>query len=65
MIESGDVHAKIDERDGMVRFLEDPERYDDAMTADRMDEQIRRSIQLATKLQSVNDNVSEDHTIQN
>ena len=57
MIESGDIHARIDEREGMVRFEEDPDHCDNAARAERIDEQIQRSMQLAAKLQSVHDNV--------
>ncbi|GAX80392.1 hypothetical protein CEUSTIGMA_g7831.t1 [Chlamydomonas eustigma] len=57
MIESGQVHAQIDEHDGMVRFLEDPEQYNNERTAERLDSQIRQSINLATKMKSVHESV--------
>lgn len=57
MIESGDVHAHINERDGMVRFLEDPEKYNNATTSTRMDDHIRQCIQVAGKMQAVHDAV--------
>ena len=63
MIESGDIHARIDERDGMVRFLENPEQYDDAATAARMDEHIRRSVAVSAKMQTVHDAVRDEATV--
>lgn len=58
MIESGEIHAAIDTRDGMVRFLEDPEQYNNISMANRIDQQIRKCMHLAEKLQSLNDMVS-------
>jgi len=57
MIEQGQVHAQIDEQDGMVRFLEDPEQYNNKRTAERLDSQIRQSMDLATKMRSVHESV--------
>ena len=57
MIESGEIFAEINQRDGMVRFLEDPEQFNSAAVAVRIDGHVRCSMQLAQKMQAVHDNV--------
>ncbi|KJE94559.1 hypothetical protein CAOG_05187 [Capsaspora owczarzaki ATCC 30864] len=46
MIESGEIHAQISQRDGMVAFKDDPNRFESAETVAAVDAKIRRSIQL-------------------
>lgn len=58
MIESGDIHAQINDSNGMVRFLHDSSQFNNAETAALLDEQIRKCTQLAAKLQAVHDSVS-------
>jgi hypothetical protein len=58
MIESGDIHAQINDANGMVRFLHDASQFNNAATAALLDEQIRKCTQLAGKLQAVHDSVS-------
>lgn len=57
MIDAGQVFAQIDEAAGMVRFLEDPERYDTARVLQRIDEQMQQSIAVSTRLKQVNQRV--------
>ena len=57
MIDAGEVFAWIDEAAGMVRFLEDPERFDTARVVQNIDAQIQRSIAIGACLQDVNDRV--------
>ena len=51
MVASGEVHARINERDGMVTFLEDPEQFCSAVMAQRLDAAIKQSQGLAEKVQ--------------
>ena len=57
MIDAGQVFAEIDEAAGMVRFLEDPERYDTARVLQRIDEQMQQSIAVTSRLRQVNQRV--------
>jgi COP9 signalosome complex subunit 3 len=50
MIEEGQIHASINQKDGMVSFLESPEQYNDNNVLNHIDQQIRRTIELSTKL---------------
>ncbi|KAG1678888.1 hypothetical protein FOA52_003556 [Chlamydomonas sp. UWO 241] len=64
MIEAGDIHATINEGDGMVAFLADPEQYNSAAMVARMDAQIRSCVAVAAKLQEVHDAVVTDKAYQ-
>ncbi len=57
MIDGGQVFARIDEAAGMVRFLEDPERYDTARVVQRIDGQIQQSIAISGRLMDINQRV--------
>jgi hypothetical protein len=57
MIDAGQVFAQIDEAAGMVRFLEDPERYDTGNMLQRIDEQMQLSIAVTSRLKHVNQKV--------
>lgn len=57
MIDGGQVFARIDEAAGMVRFLEDPERYDTAKVVQRIDAQIQQSIAISGRLTDINQRV--------
>lgn len=57
MIDGGQVFARIDEAAGMVRFLEDPERYDTAKVVQRIDGQIQQSIAISGRLMDINQRV--------
>lgn len=41
-IEDGDLFAIIDQKDGMVRFLENPEQYKSCEMIERIDSSIKR-----------------------
>ncbi|CAL8463099.1 g2633 [Coccomyxa elongata] len=60
MIDGGQVFARIDEAAGMVRFLEDPERYDTANVVQRIDAQIQQSIAISGRLTGINQRISCD-----
>lgn len=58
MVASGEVHARINERDGMVTFIEDPEAYNSSGMAAKIEGAVSKCMQLAEKLQAVNEAVS-------
>ncbi|GMH40686.1 hypothetical protein BSKO_08590 [Bryopsis sp. KO-2023] len=55
MIEAGEIHAEISEVDGMVRFMEDPEAYDNVEMAEHLDKQMLRCTELDRKLHEVHE----------
>ncbi|KAI8464947.1 MAG: hypothetical protein J3K34DRAFT_99745 [Monoraphidium minutum] len=57
MVESGQVHARIDEATGMVTFSEDPEAYTSAGTAATLDAAIARAVELSERVASLNEAV--------
>ena len=57
MIDEGEVFAQIDEAAGMVRFLDDPERYDAASVVTRIDAQIQASIAVGQRVKDLNKRV--------
>jgi hypothetical protein len=57
MIDAGEVFAEIDEAAGMVRFLDDPERYDAASVVSRIDAQIQASIAVGQRVKYLNQRV--------
>lgn len=50
MIEDGDIFATINERDGMVSFLDNPEKYDNLDTLIRLQNQMAEYIKLEKKV---------------
>ncbi|KAJ8750044.1 hypothetical protein K2173_013959 [Erythroxylum novogranatense] len=53
MIQDGQIHATINQKDGMVRFLEDPEQYKTCEMIERIDSSIQRilsSVELSLKI---------------
>eukprot|EP00877_Chromochloris_zofingiensis_P003663 jgi/Chrzof1/13298/Cz07g28020.t1 len=62
MVASGEVHARINERDGMVTFIEDPEAYNSSGMAAKIEGAVSKCMQLAEKLQAVNEAVSLDRS---
>jgi COP9 signalosome complex subunit 3 len=53
MIEDGAIFATINQRDGMVQFLENPEDYDTSQQVNILDSKIQEVIGLSEKLKSV------------
>lgn len=51
MIEDGDIHASINQRDGMVSFHQNPEKYNNPKMLKKLDEQMRLFQHLDEKLQ--------------
>ncbi|CAN1817598.1 COP9 signalosome complex subunit 3, partial [Linum perenne] len=60
MIQNGEIFATINQKDGMVRFLEDPEQYKSSGMIDSIDGSIQRLITLSTKLKAMNNQMSSD-----
>jgi len=52
MIESGEIFATINQKDGMVSFQEDPEQYDTNQMLVRLDQQIQKTIELGKKVRT-------------
>ncbi|XP_051114630.1 COP9 signalosome complex subunit 3 [Andrographis paniculata] len=60
MIQEGDIYATINQKDGMVRFLEDPEQYKTCEMIERIDTSIQRIMMLSKKLTTMNEAMSCD-----
>jgi len=62
MVDAGEIFAEIDASAGMVRFLEDPERYTSTSAVQHLNATIQASFALAEKLQSINTQVKYTRT---
>ncbi|KAF3537886.1 hypothetical protein F2Q69_00018799, partial [Brassica cretica] len=60
MIQDGQIHALINQKDGMVRFLEDPEQYKTSEMIEVMDSVIQRTIGLSKNLIAMDESLSCD-----
>ncbi|CAF2347476.1 unnamed protein product [Brassica napus] len=60
MIQDGQIHALINQKDGMVRFLEDPEQYKTSDMIEVMDSVIQRTIGLSKNLIAMDESLSCD-----
>ncbi|KAG2245259.1 hypothetical protein Bca4012_024227 [Brassica carinata] len=60
MIQDGQIHALINQKDGMVRFLEDPEQYKTSEMIEVMDSVIQRTIRLSKNLIAMDESLSCD-----
>lgn len=60
MIEAGEIYATINQKDGMVRFLEDPEQYKTCDMIEHIDSSIQRMMTLSKKLTSMDEQMSCD-----
>ncbi|KAI4388751.1 hypothetical protein MLD38_001055 [Melastoma candidum] len=58
MIQDGQIYAAINQKDGMVRFLEDPEQYKSCQMIDRIDSSIQRIMNLSRKLSSMEESMA-------
>lgn len=57
MMEERKIHAKVSKADGMVTFLDDPEKYDSDDMRKLLDLQVRRSVAIAQKLEALKEKV--------
>jgi len=53
MIEDGEIFASIDQRDGMVVFLDNPEKYNSPVMYRQIEDDMRKCIQLDDKLKQM------------
>ncbi|GKV07922.1 hypothetical protein SLEP1_g19620 [Rubroshorea leprosula] len=60
MIQDGEIYATINQKDGMVRFLEDPEQYKTCQMIERIDSSIQRIMWLSKKLTAMDEHMSCD-----
>jgi len=60
MIEEGTLFARINQKDGMVSFVEDPEEYDTTTMVEKMDAKIKEVVDVSKKLQEVDKAISVD-----
>ncbi|XP_009792273.1 COP9 signalosome complex subunit 3 isoform X1 [Nicotiana tabacum] len=60
MIEDGEIYATINQKDGMVRFLEDPEQYKTCAMIEHIDSSMKRIMLLSKKLTSLDELMSCD-----
>ncbi|KAK8672479.1 hypothetical protein V6N13_110847 [Hibiscus sabdariffa] len=60
MIQDGEIYATINQKDGMVRFLEDPEQYKTCEMIERVDSSIQRLMTLSKKLTVLDELMSSD-----
>jgi COP9 signalosome complex subunit 3 len=58
MIQDGEIYAKINQKDGMVVFLDCKEKYDGPLMNQKIENQIIRCIDLNKRLESMNDNLA-------
>ncbi|PON95305.1 Winged helix-turn-helix DNA-binding domain containing protein [Trema orientale] len=60
MIQDGEIFATINQKDGMVRFLEDPEQYKTCEMIEHIDSSIQRIMALSRKLTAMDEQISCD-----
>ncbi|KAJ0051764.1 hypothetical protein Pint_02942 [Pistacia integerrima] len=60
MIQDGEIYATINQKDGMVRFLEDPEQYKTCEMIEHIDSSIHRIMALSKKLTAMDELLSCD-----
>ncbi|CAN1273288.1 COP9 signalosome complex subunit 3 [Linum perenne] len=59
-IQDGEIYATINQKDGMVRFLEDPEQYKTSGMIEHIDSSIQRLITVSKKLTTMDEQMSCD-----
>ncbi|KAH9743632.1 COP9 signalosome complex subunit 3 [Citrus sinensis] len=59
-IQDGEIFATINQKDGMVRFLEDPEQYKTCEMIEHIDSSIQRIMSLSKKLTAMDELISCD-----
>ncbi|GKA19869.1 zinc finger BED domain-containing protein RICESLEEPER 2 [Tanacetum coccineum] len=56
----GEIYATINQKDGMVRFLEDPEQYKTSGMIEHIDSSIKRIMKLSKKLTTMDEKMACD-----
>jgi len=57
MIQNGQVFATINQKDGMVEFLENPEKFNNTKTLQYLDRQIHQSINLTNVVMKIDEEI--------
>jgi len=57
MIENKELFARINQKDGMVSFQENPEQYDSTQMSQALDQQIQRVLSLGSKVKMVDQDI--------
>lgn len=58
MIEKGEISAKINQKDGMVAFIDDAQEFDSPKTGEILDNAISKSMALARRLKYMDDAIA-------
>jgi COP9 signalosome complex subunit 3 len=58
MIDKGEVYASINQRDGMVSFLDSPERYDSAESVNALHAKIEESFGMSNAVRELSEHIS-------
>jgi COP9 signalosome complex subunit 3 len=53
MIEDGEIFATVNQRDGMVSFHDNPEKYNGIAMLTQLDEEMKRCMELEEKLKTM------------
>jgi len=61
MIEDGAIFAKINQKDGMLSFLDDPEDYNTVEMVETLDAKLKAVMRLSDKLHAANKDILLDH----
>nr|CAG4648612.1 EOG090X04TU [Polyphemus pediculus] len=57
MIEEGEIYASISQKDGMVLFHENPDKYDSSSTVDRFQKEVNICIELDVQVQRMEESI--------
>lgn len=57
MIEDREIYATINQKDGMVIFHDNPEKYNDPVMLKHLDEEMRKCIQLDERLRKMDEEI--------
>uniref|UniRef100_A0A6M2CR81 COP9 signalosome complex subunit 3 n=1 Tax=Rhipicephalus microplus TaxID=6941 RepID=A0A6M2CR81_RHIMP len=60
MIEDEEIFASINQKDGMVVFVDNPEKYNTPVMFKRLEEEMRKFIQLNDKLKQMDQDIATD-----
>jgi len=58
MIENNEIFATVNQKDGMVSFQEDPERYDNNKVMGHLDSDIQKVIDIGKRLRTLDESVA-------
>ncbi|XP_045130958.1 COP9 signalosome complex subunit 3-like [Portunus trituberculatus] len=57
MIEDGEIHASINQRDGMVVFLDNPEKYNSPTMMAKLDKEMQLCMEVERRLQAMEEEI--------